>query len=62
MPFILEQSHAEIYASAGGLAVVGLIINRHSGLKKRLKSVPLRPWHRPYRPTRLGAHWATSAR
>jgi hypothetical protein len=42
MPFILEQSHSEIYASAGGLAVVGPIINRHSGLKKRLKSVPLR--------------------
>ena len=42
MPFVLEQSHSEIYASAGGLAVVGRIINRHSGLKKRLKSVPLR--------------------
>lgn len=26
----------------GGLAVVGPIINRHSGLKKRLKSVLLR--------------------
>lgn len=42
MPLILEQSHSEIYASAGGLAVIGPIINRHSGLKKRLKSVPLR--------------------
>ena len=42
MPFILEQIRSEIYASAGGLAVVGPIINRHSGLKKRLKSVPLR--------------------
>ena len=42
MRFILEQSHSEVYASAGGLAVVGPIINRHSGLKKRLKSVPLR--------------------
>jgi hypothetical protein len=39
---IIEQSHSEIFASAGGLAVVGPIINRHSGLKKRLKSVPLR--------------------
>lgn len=42
MRLILEQSPTEIYASAGGLAVVGPIINRHSGLKKRLKSVPLR--------------------
>lgn len=42
MPFIREQSHSEIYASAGGLAVVGPIVNRHSGLMKRLKSVPLR--------------------
>ena len=42
MQFILEQSHSEIYASAGGLAIVGPIINRYSGLKKRLKSVPLR--------------------
>lgn len=42
MPFILEQSPTEIYASAGGLAVVGPIINRYSGLKKRLKAVPLR--------------------
>ncbi len=42
MRFILEQSPTEIYASAAGLAVVGPIINRYSGLKKRLKSVPLR--------------------
>ena len=42
MRFILEQSPTEIYASAGGLAVVGPIINRYSGLKKRLKTVPLR--------------------
>lgn len=42
MRFILEQSPTEIYASAGGLAVVGPIINRYSGLKKRLKTVALR--------------------
>ena len=33
MPFILEQSYSEIYASAGELAVVGPVINRQSGLK-----------------------------
>ena len=42
MAFIFEQSDSEIYASHAGLAVVGPIINRHSGLRKRLKSIPLR--------------------
>ncbi len=42
MAFLFEQSDSEIYASHAGLAVVGPIINRHSGLKKRLKSIPLR--------------------
>ncbi len=37
-----EQSDTEIYASHAGLVVAGPIINRHSGLKKRLKSIPLR--------------------
>ena len=34
--------YTEIYASHAGLAVVGPIINRHSGLKKQLKSILLR--------------------
>jgi len=42
MTFIFEQSDTEIYASHAGLSVAGPIINRHSGLKKRLKSIPLR--------------------
>ena len=42
MAFIFEQSDSEIYASHAGLAVAGPIINRHSGLRKRLKSIPLR--------------------
>ncbi len=42
MTFIFEQSDTEIYASHAGLVVAGPIINRHSGLKKRLKSIPLR--------------------
>ena len=42
MAFIFEQSDSEIYASHAGLAVVVPITNRHSGLKKRLKSIPLR--------------------
>ncbi len=41
MWFVFEQGHSEIYASAGGLAIVGPITNRYSGLKKRLKSVLL---------------------
>jgi len=42
MTFIFEQSDTEIYASHAGLAVIGPLLNRHSGLKKRLKSIPLR--------------------
>ncbi|WP_419636102.1 hypothetical protein [Thiolapillus sp.] len=34
MTFIFEQSDTEIYVSHAGLVVAGLIINRHSGLKK----------------------------
>ncbi len=34
MAFIFEQSDSEIYTSHAGLAVVGAIINRHSGLVK----------------------------
>ena len=34
--------YTEIYASHAGVAVVGPIINRHSGLKKQLKSILLR--------------------
>ncbi len=41
MTFIFEQSDTEIYASHADLVVAGPIINRHSGLKKRLKSIPL---------------------
>ena len=43
MAFIFEQSDSEIYASGHAfsiLAVAGPIINRHSGLRKRLKSIP----------------------
>jgi len=42
MAFIYEQSDREIYASHAGFAVAGPIITRQSGLKKRLKSIPLR--------------------
>ncbi len=42
MIFIFEQSDSEIYTSHAGLAVVGPIINRHSSLKKPLKSISLR--------------------
>jgi hypothetical protein len=40
--FELEQSDTEIYSAHGGLALVGQLINRYSGLKQRLKSIPLR--------------------
>jgi len=42
MTFIFEQNDTEIYASHAGLAAIGPLLNRHSGLKKRLKSIPLR--------------------
>ena len=42
MTFIFEQSETEIYASHAGLAVIGPLLNRHSGLKRRLRSIPLR--------------------
>ena len=40
--FELEQSDTEIYSAHGGLALVGQLINRYSGLKKRLQRIPLR--------------------
>jgi len=56
MTFLFEQSDKEIYASHAGLTVVGAIINRHSGLKKRLRSIPLRHGisHMDLAPTYLG--------
>ena len=42
MTFPSQKNDTEMYASHAGLSVVGPIINRHSGLKKRLKSIPLR--------------------
>ena len=41
--FILEQSDEEFYTSHSGLALVGLCVNRFSGLGKALKeAIPLR--------------------
>jgi hypothetical protein len=40
--FILEQSDEEFYSSHSGLALVGLCVNRFSGLGKALKAIPLR--------------------
>ena len=42
MALIFGQSNTEISASHAVLSVVGPLINRHSGLKKWLKSLPLR--------------------
>ena len=42
MRFQFEQSATEIYSGAGGLSVVGTMINRYSQLPTQLKSMPLR--------------------
>jgi len=40
--FQIEQSTTEFYTSHSGLALVGLALNRHTSLKKDLRSVPKR--------------------
>jgi len=40
--FQLVQSATELYTSHSGLALVGLAINRHTALKKSLRSIPKR--------------------
>jgi hypothetical protein len=40
--FEFEQSDQEIYSAHGGLALVGQLINRYSGLQERLREIPLR--------------------
>lgn len=39
--FELEQSDTEIYSADDRLALVGQRLNRYSGQKQRLKSIPL---------------------
>jgi len=40
--FQLVQSATELYTSHSGLALVGLALNRHTSLKKSLRSIPKR--------------------
>ena len=40
--FQIVQSARDLYTSHSGLALIGLAINRHTGLKKTLRSVPKR--------------------
>jgi hypothetical protein len=37
--FQIDQSASEFYTSHSGLALVGLAINKHTSLKKSLRSV-----------------------
>ena len=40
--FQIVQSARDFYTSHSGLALIGLALNRHTGLKKTLRSVPKR--------------------